>query len=182
MAPEMDSSVEKQGSGSLDPDERPAAGEPKACTECHTTKTPLWRGGPCGPMVSPDPASDLISRNPSAVLGPPPFPICAFLADPLRSSLCNACGIRYRKKRREALGLDANKSGADQQQQQRKKKTKREKESQEEGEVTVELRTVGFGKEVVLKQRRRMRRRRRLGEEERAAILLMALSSGVVYA
>jgi len=154
MAPEMDSSVEKQGSGSADPDERPAAGEPKACTECHTTKTPLWRGGPCGPM-----------------------------------SLCNACGIRYRKKRREALGLDANKSGAaEQQHQQRKKKatataSKREREKEAEtGEVTVELRTVGFGKEVVLKQRRRMRRRRRLGEEERAAILLMALSSGVVYA
>jgi hypothetical protein len=37
----------------LDPDERaPASGETKACTECHTTKTPLWRGGPCGPMVS----------------------------------------------------------------------------------------------------------------------------------
>ncbi|KAK3148850.1 hypothetical protein QOZ80_3AG0209520 [Eleusine coracana subsp. coracana] len=143
----MDSSVEKQGSGSLDPDERPAAGEPKACTECHTTKTPLWRGGPCGPM-----------------------------------SLCNACGIRYRKKRREALGLDANKSSTEQQQQ-RKKKPKREKEREEEGEVTVELRSVGgFGKEVVLKQRRRMRRKRRLGEEERAAILLMALSSGVVYA
>ncbi|CAN6322059.1 unnamed protein product, partial [Urochloa humidicola] len=158
LAPDMDSSVEK-GSGSPDPDERPAAGEPKACTECHTTKTPLWRGGPCGPM-----------------------------------SLCNACGIRYRKKRREALGLDANKAAAaGEQQPQRKKKaaavaaaaaaSKREKEKEAEAdEVTVELRTVGFGKEVVLKQRRRMRRRRRLGEEERAAILLMALSSGIVYA
>lgn len=132
---EMDSSVEK-GSGSLDPDERTASGEPKACTDCHTTKTPLWRGGPSGPK-----------------------------------SLCNACGIRYRKKRREALGLDAG-EGTEQ-----KKKTKRERE-----EVTVELRMVGFGKEVVLKQRRRMRRRRRLGEEEKAAILLMALSSGVIYA
>ncbi|CAN6308607.1 unnamed protein product, partial [Urochloa humidicola] len=163
MAPDMDSSVEKQGSGSTDPDERPAAGEPKACTECHTTKTPLWRGGPCGPM-----------------------------------SLCNACGIRYRKKRREALGLDANKAAAaGEQQPQRKKKaaavaaaaaaaaSKRERVREKEAEadeVTVELRTVGFGKEVVLKQRRRMRRRRRLGEEERAAILLMALSSGIVYA
>ena len=137
LATEMDSSVEK-GSGSLDPDERTASGEPKACTDCHTTKTPLWRGGPSGPK-----------------------------------SLCNACGIRYRKKRREALGLDAG-EGAEQQQ---KKKTKRERE-----EVTVELRMVGFGKEVVLKQRRRMRRRRRLGEEEKAAILLMALSSGVIYA
>ncbi|WVZ61151.1 hypothetical protein U9M48_011067 [Paspalum notatum var. saurae] len=160
MAPEMESSVDKQGSGSTDPDEqRPPSGEPKACTECHTTKTPLWRGGPCGPM-----------------------------------SLCNACGIRYRKKRREALGIDASKAGgAEPQQQQRKKKptaaaaAKRERERERErekeaDEVTVELRAVGFGKEVVLKQRRRMRRRRRLGEEERAAILLMALSSGVVYA
>lgn len=162
LSPEMDSSVEKQGSGALDPDERPpASGETKACTECHTTKTPLWRGGPCGPM-----------------------------------SLCNACGIRYRKKRREAMGLDSSsKAGGGnehQQQQQRKKKataaaaaaaSKREREREKEpDEVTVELRAVGFGKEVVLKQRRRMRRRRRLGEEERAAILLMALSSGVVYA
>ncbi|CAD6207483.1 unnamed protein product [Miscanthus lutarioriparius] len=158
----MDSSVEKQGSGALDPDERPpASGETKACTECHTTKTPLWRGGPCGPM-----------------------------------SLCNACGIRYRKKRREAMGLDSSSKaggGGNEQQQQRKKKataaaaaaaaSKREREREKAAdEVTVELRAVRFGKEVVLKQRRRMRRRRRLGEEERAAILLMALSSGVVYA
>ncbi|XP_066398674.1 GATA transcription factor 16-like isoform X2 [Miscanthus floridulus] len=150
----MDSSVEK-GSGALDPDERsPASSETKACTECHATKTPLWRGGPCGPM-----------------------------------SLCNACGIRYRKKRREAMGLDSSSKaggGNEQQQQQRKKKataaSKREREREKEAdEVTVELRAVGFGK-VVLKQRRRMRRRRRLGEEERAAILLMALSSGVVSA
>ena len=163
LSPEMDSSVEKQGSVALDPDERaPASGETKACTECHTTKTPLWRGGPCEPM-----------------------------------SLCNACGIRYRKKRREAMGLEssskaATAGGSEHQQQQRKKKataaaaaatSKRERERNKEAdEVTVELRAVGFDKEVVLKQRRRMRRRRRLGEEERAAILLMALSSGVVYA
>uniref|UniRef100_A0A0E0EAB9 Uncharacterized protein n=1 Tax=Oryza meridionalis TaxID=40149 RepID=A0A0E0EAB9_9ORYZ len=81
--------------------------------------------------------------------------------------------IRYRKKRREALGLDAG-EGAERQE---KKKSKRERGE----EVTMELRMVGFGKEVVLKQRRRMRRRRRLGEEK-AAILLMALSSCVIYA
>ncbi|WVZ87526.1 hypothetical protein U9M48_034150 [Paspalum notatum var. saurae] len=143
MAPEMESSVDKG------PDERPASGEPKACTECHTTKTPLWRGGPCGPM-----------------------------------SLCNACGIRYRKKRREALGIGASKAGSAEPQQRKKKPTaaaKREREK-EADQVTVELRAVGFGKDVVLKQRRGMRRGRRLGEEERAAILLMALSSGAVYA
>lgn len=119
-----------------------------------------------------------------------PFSICALfspgfsVADPpdlcffffaLIQSLFNACGIRYRKKRREALGLDAGEGGAERQE---KKKSKRERGE----EVTMELRMVGFGKEVVLKQRRRMRRRRRLGEEEKAAILLMALSSGVIYA
>uniref|UniRef100_A0ACD6A2S1 Uncharacterized protein n=1 Tax=Avena sativa TaxID=4498 RepID=A0ACD6A2S1_AVESA len=166
----MDSSVEK-GSGSLDPDERTASGETKACTDCNATKTPLWRGGPSGPK-----------------------------------SLCNACGIRYRKKRREALGLDgpkrreqpasvtaacpddADAAGGDEgeedqrQHQQLAKTTKKSKRVGGRDAVTVELRMVGFGKEVVLKQRRRMRRRRRLGEEEKAAILLMALSSGVIYA
>ena len=60
-----------QGSGSLDPDDRTASGEPKACTDCHTTKTPLWRGGPSGPKVR----SDLI-----LALG---FPICAFISSPV---------------------------------------------------------------------------------------------------
>jgi len=30
-----------------------ASGETKACAACHTTKTPLWRGGPEGPKVCP---------------------------------------------------------------------------------------------------------------------------------
>ncbi|XP_047072992.1 GATA transcription factor 17-like [Lolium rigidum] len=163
----MDSSVEK-GSGSLDPDGRTASGNPKACTDCYATKTPLWRGGPEGPK-----------------------------------SLCNACGIRYRKKRREALGLDGPKrrepvaaaadaacadedAGGEEEEedeeQQQETTTKKSKRVGPWGKVTVELRMVGFGKDAVLKQRRRMRRKRRLGEEEKAAILLMALSSGVIYA
>jgi hypothetical protein len=116
-------------------------------------------------------------------------------------SLCNACGIRYRKKRREALGLDGPKrrepvataatadaacaddgAGAGEEEEEQQRKAKKSKRVGPREEVTVELRMVGFGKEVVLKQRRRMRRRRRLGEEEKAAILLMALSSGVIYA
>ncbi|ERN04353.1 hypothetical protein AMTRI_Chr13g84870 [Amborella trichopoda] len=40
----------------------------RACVDCNTTKTPLWRTGPAGPR-----------------------------------SLCNACGIRYRKRRRMGL-------------------------------------------------------------------------------
>uniref|UniRef100_A0ACD6ABD9 Uncharacterized protein n=1 Tax=Avena sativa TaxID=4498 RepID=A0ACD6ABD9_AVESA len=214
----MDSSVEK-GSGSLDPDERTASGETKACTDCNATKTPLWRGGPSGPKVSRGDA-----RSASGSFGGGPLlrdfpdlrvPRPAGLIRPIWSfsfasffiqSLCNACGIRYRKKRREALGLDgpkrreqpasvtaacpddADAAGGDEgeedqrQHQQLAKTTKKSKRVGGRDAVTVELRMVGFGKEVVLKQRRRMRRRRRLGEEEKAAILLMALSSGVIYA
>ncbi|KAF3793827.1 GATA transcription factor 16 [Nymphaea thermarum] len=48
------------------------SGVSRACVDCQTTKTPLWRSGPQGPK-----------------------------------SLCNACGIRYRKRRRAAaLGLE----------------------------------------------------------------------------
>jgi hypothetical protein len=35
---------------SLSPDDA-SGGEAKACADCHTTKTPLWRGGPEGPKV-----------------------------------------------------------------------------------------------------------------------------------
>ncbi|XP_010924181.1 uncharacterized protein [Elaeis guineensis] len=54
-----------------EPKEKSAAlGPPdssRVCSDCRTSKTPLWRSGPNGPK-----------------------------------SLCNACGIRYRKKRRKA--------------------------------------------------------------------------------
>ncbi|KAG1368072.1 GATA transcription factor 16 [Cocos nucifera] len=54
-----------------EPKEKSAAmGSPdsyRVCSDCRTSKTPLWRGGPNGPK-----------------------------------SLCNACGIRYRKQRRKA--------------------------------------------------------------------------------
>ncbi|KAF8642226.1 hypothetical protein HU200_067492 [Digitaria exilis] len=168
----MEMEIEADPNTSLSPDDATASGESKACADCHTTKTPLWRGGPEGPK-----------------------------------SLCNACGIRYRKRRRQALSLDAadppKKKAADPQeedQQQPKKKpaaassssasTKKEREKadkdkdrkKKDRQVTVELRVVGFGKEVMLKQRRQMRRNKCMSEEERAAVLLMALSSGVIYA
>ncbi|XP_072968324.1 GATA transcription factor 15-like [Typha angustifolia] len=79
-------------------------------------------------------------------------------------SLCNACGIRYRKKGGE------------------------KKEKREEMGVSFEIRMLGLGNEIVLKQRsvihKRMRRRRmrRMGEDEKAAVLLMALSSGYLHA
>jgi hypothetical protein len=194
MSPaEMDS--DKVELEAADAEEYTASGEPKACTDCYITKTPLWRGGPTGPKVRP--CRSVLYRR---------FVFHSFpqssVADPIRpdrlilQSLCNACGIRYRKRRRVAMGLDP----------EAKRKPKRDEaaataaaeaaqENDEDGDgkppaaetktQTVELHMVGFAKDAVLKQRRMRRMRRKpscLGEEERAAILLMALSSGVIYA
>ncbi|KAL0792431.1 hypothetical protein Bca101_063808 [Brassica carinata] len=48
----------------------------RCCSDCKTTKTPMWRGGPSGPK-----------------------------------SLCNACGIRFKRQRRsELLGIHSHKA------------------------------------------------------------------------
>ncbi|KAM3355497.1 hypothetical protein ACQJBY_025960 [Aegilops geniculata] len=187
MSPaEMESDKVVEVEAAADPEERTASGDPKACDDCNTTKTPLWRGGPNGPK-----------------------------------SLCNACGIRYRKRRRVAMGLDpeakrkpkrddatlskaaaaeaaeASSTKEEEEEEEDKAKAGEEKAGEEEKATkktkrtatthTVELHMVGFAKDAVLKQQRRRRQMRRrkpscLGEEERAAILLMSLSSGVIYA
>ncbi|KAK3027741.1 hypothetical protein RJ639_042481 [Escallonia herrerae] len=126
-------------------------GQVKTCTDCGTSKTPLWRGGPAGPK-----------------------------------SLCNACGIRSRKKRRALLGLN--------------KEDKKSKKTAATAKTTtapasggnklgdsVKRKLWALGREVVLQRPRSTstavaRQRRKLGEEEQAAILLMALSCGSVYA
>ncbi|CAD5180611.1 GATA transcription factor 16-like [Musa acuminata AAA Group] len=80
-------------------------------------------------------------------------------------SLCNACGIRYRKNRRVAA------PGS-------------KKEKIEVG-APLKLRMLGLWehRSTIQKQSRRMGwRRSMLGEEEEAAVLLMALSSGLLYA
>lgn len=141
----------------------------KFCSDCKTTKTPLWRGGPAGPK-----------------------------------SLCNACGIRYRKKRRAMLGLN----------KESEKKKERSHSSHstsittninasiatkndEKASVrfnglseTVKMRLFTLGSEVLLQRssisgvvkKQRCQRRRKLGEEEQAAFSLMALSCGSVFA
>ncbi|XP_010914517.1 GATA transcription factor 15 [Elaeis guineensis] len=153
----MDLLGEKE-TGSIDLSSgRESSGELKSCADCRTTKTPLWRGGPSGPK-----------------------------------SLCNACGIRYRKNRRAALG---HKEG-----ERRERKQKREDDggsgsgssssssrttttTKELGGVSVKLRMLGLGSEVLVKRRSTLeRKRRRMGEVEQAAVLLMALSSGFLYA
>ncbi|KAA8543051.1 hypothetical protein F0562_021454 [Nyssa sinensis] len=112
----------------------------KSCSDCNTTSTPLWRGGPAGPK-----------------------------------SLCNACGIKYNKKRRALLGLDRG----------RKDKAKNKKNSGNRNGnsnsnsnsklgQSVKLRLIALGRETGLQ--RSEKRRGKLGEEEQAAILLMALS------
>ncbi|GLT37964.1 hypothetical protein SLA2020_122430 [Shorea laevis] len=130
----------------------------KCCTDCKTTKTPLWRGGPAGPK-----------------------------------SLCNACGIRYRKKRRAIASLNKTPE---------KKKEKTQSQSITTGpsagtpkphhekrlSESVKVRLLFLGSEVLLHnssaspsvtvKKQRCQRRRKLGEEEQAAFSLMALSCG----
>lgn len=100
-------------------------------------------------------------------------------------SLCNACGIRYRKNRRTVLGL---KEG-----ERRERKQKREDRSSSNssssstkglGGVSMKLGMLGLGSRVLLKRRSMLERKKRrmMGEVEQAAVLLMALSSGLLYA
>ncbi|KAI3792148.1 hypothetical protein L2E82_06018 [Cichorium intybus] len=108
-------------------------------------------------------------------------------------SLCNACGIRSRKKRRALLGMPkeekkpkksimaATSASGDSQ----TSGLTSSKSSNMGGDFCLKKRLMALGSEFVL-QRPRSRvtkqRRRKLGEEEQAAILLMALSCGSVFA
>ncbi|KAI3716716.1 hypothetical protein L1987_67786 [Smallanthus sonchifolius] len=106
-------------------------------------------------------------------------------------SLCNACGIRSRKKRRALLGMtkDDKKpkkaamavtaaSGSDSQ----TSDLTTSKSSNMDG-FCLKKRLMALGSEVVFQRpRSRITKRRKLGEEEQAAILLMALSCGSVFA
>ncbi|KAG0472183.1 hypothetical protein HPP92_016729 [Vanilla planifolia] len=75
-------------------------------------------------------------------------------------SLCNACGIRYSKKRRVVVGFKERRLGG-------------ERRGRIE-EIMRKMRMVGLG-------RRMMRKQEGMGEEEEAALLLMAISSGFLY-
>ncbi|CAN4104687.1 unnamed protein product [Withania somnifera] len=117
-------------------------------------------------------------------------------------SLCNACGIRSRKKRRALLGLNnedkkskksSNKSIGNHHHQNHSSNsssTSSNGESTTSNEVVkknecipFKKRLLKFGGEVGLQRpRSHSTHRRKLGEEEQAAFLLMALSCGSVYA
>ncbi|GER37110.1 GATA domain class transcription factor [Striga asiatica] len=60
----------------------------KVCSDCNTTKTPLWRSGPKGPKKS----NEIFYFSYNVVFG---------------QSLCNACGIRQRKARRSMVAAAA---------------------------------------------------------------------------
>lgn len=93
-------------------------------------------------------------------------------------SLCNACGIRSRKKRRALLGLKT--------EHKKSKKTNNHNNGSNTNKLgdSLKRKLLGLGREVVVQRSsvEELRRRRKLGEEEQAAVLLMALSCGSVYA
>ncbi|CAA3007019.1 GATA transcription factor 16-like [Olea europaea var. sylvestris] len=114
-------------------------------------------------------------------------------------SLCNACGIRYRKKRSPFVGLDRPKG------RERKKDnptttsaaaatTSTTKNCGKKGKIrkskdVLKVNLMPLGREVLYLQRQRQRTAmkrqrspREWGEVERAALLLMALSCGAVFA
>ncbi|XP_038877875.1 GATA transcription factor 15-like [Benincasa hispida] len=90
-------------------------------------------------------------------------------------SLCNACGIRSRKKRRAILGLS---KGVVED----KKNKKSNNISNSKLRDSLKQRLLALGREVLMQRSTVERQRKKLGEEEQAAVLLMALSYGSVYA
>ncbi|KAF7837761.1 GATA transcription factor 15-like [Senna tora] len=87
-------------------------------------------------------------------------------------SLCNACGIRSRKKKRAILGLNKGSS---------EDNNRKGKRSSKIGD-SLKQRLLALGREVLMQRSTVERQRKKLGEEEQAAVLLMALSYGSVYA
>ncbi|KAJ8766309.1 hypothetical protein K2173_022368 [Erythroxylum novogranatense] len=98
-------------------------------------------------------------------------------------SLCNACGIRSRKKRRDVLGLN---KGTSNDKKPRKgghnNGSSNHNHSNKQLGDGLKQRLLALGKEVLMQRSSVERQRRKLGEEEQAAVLLMALSYGSVYA
>ncbi|KAH7513433.1 GATA transcription factor 16 [Ziziphus jujuba] len=95
-------------------------------------------------------------------------------------SLCNACGIRSRKKRRAILGLNKGSS----EDRKSKKGSSNSSNSGNNNKLgdSLKQRLLALGREVLMQRSTVERQRRKLGEEEQAAVLLMALSYGSVYA
>ncbi|XP_024023019.1 GATA transcription factor 16 [Morus notabilis] len=115
-------------------------------------------------------------------------------------SLCNACGIRYRKKmvsvmrmstgssseriKRDRTHTHSNTSNSTTLTNDTNTSVGKDKDFNE----TLKVKLDDFGKEVLSQKSRpvvkkqRCRRKRKLSEEEQAAVLLMSLSCGSVFA
>ncbi|GAV91799.1 GATA domain-containing protein [Cephalotus follicularis] len=98
-------------------------------------------------------------------------------------SLCNACGIRSRKKRRAILGLnkDDKKAKRGNNNNDNMSNNGASYSSDKLGD-NLKQRMLALGREVLMRRSTVEKRRKKLGEEEQAAVLLMALSYGSVYA
>ncbi|KAL3626570.1 hypothetical protein CASFOL_030119 [Castilleja foliolosa] len=100
-------------------------------------------------------------------------------------SLCNACGIRSRKKRRALMGFTKEEKKIKKQSNSSNSCTSSSGDSTTKIRVSFNKKLWAFGRDVVLQRQPRSNttRRRKFGrEEEQAAFLLMALSCGSVYA
>ncbi|XP_057785606.1 GATA transcription factor 15-like [Salvia miltiorrhiza] len=155
------------------------------------------KGSECEEMSSQTPTPDRVSSDGSNVKT---CVDCGTSKTPLwrggpagPKSLCNACGIRSRKKRRALMGVAK-------EEKKTKKSTKNIVSHQSHssnnsctsssGDSTpgkigdsLKKKLWAFGRDVALQRpRSNTNRRRKMGEEEQAAFLLMALSCGSVYA
>ncbi|KAK8671185.1 hypothetical protein V6N13_037790 [Hibiscus sabdariffa] len=95
-------------------------------------------------------------------------------------SLCNACGIRSRKKRRAMLGLNKG-----EEMKKSKKPTHNSSSSTSSSRNlsdNLKQRLLSLGRQVLMQRSTVENQRTKLGEEEQAAVLLMALSYGSVHA
>ncbi|KAK7291695.1 hypothetical protein RIF29_07046 [Crotalaria pallida] len=94
-------------------------------------------------------------------------------------SLCNACGIRSRKKKRAILGVS--KGSSDEIKKGKRSSITNNSSGNNSNKIgeSLKQRLWALGKEVMM-QRSTMRKK--LGEEEQAAVVLMSLSYGSVYA
>ncbi|CAJ2653986.1 GATA transcription factor 15-like [Trifolium pratense] len=92
-------------------------------------------------------------------------------------SLCNACGIRSRKKKRAILGIS---KGNNEEGTKKGKKSNSGSGGSKVGDnLNMKQRLLNLGKEVFMHRSHW----KKLGEEEQAAVLLMSLSYGsAVYA
>lgn len=155
------------------------------------------KGSECEEMSSQTPTPDRVSSDGSNVKT---CVDCGTSKTPLwrggpagPKSLCNACGIRSRKKRRALMGVTkeekktkkstSGKNVISHQSQSSNSSTSSSGDSTGKIGESLNKRFWAFGRDVALQRpRSNTNRRRKLGEEEQAAFLLMALSCGSVYA